>query len=133
VFAASATAGALLWLKDDEGIDRVPLHVPGLLLVAGGLFSLVFGFSHADTTAWRNPFTVGLRVAGVVLLVAFAYFETWAEPAASAAGRAAARRVTSRSRPTRHVVGAARGVDPFRRSAGLARPASPTALESYNL
>ena len=37
------------------------------------------GFSHADTTAWRNPFTVGLLVAGVVLLAAFAYFETWAE------------------------------------------------------
>ena len=79
MFAASATAGALLSRKDDEGIDRVPLDVPGLLLVAGGLFSLVFGFSHADTTAWRNPFTVGLLVAGVVLLAAFAYFETWAE------------------------------------------------------
>ena len=44
--------------------------------MAGGLFSLVFGFSHAETTAWRNPVTLGFLTAGVVLLVAFAYVET---------------------------------------------------------
>jgi EmrB/QacA subfamily drug resistance transporter len=76
VFAASATAGALLWLKRDEGADHDPLDLPGLFLVAGGLFALVFGFSHAETTAWSNPFTIGFLVAGLVLLVAFAYFET---------------------------------------------------------
>jgi EmrB/QacA subfamily drug resistance transporter len=76
VFAAIAAAGALLWLKDDKGADHDPLDLPGLFLVAGGLFSLVFGFSHAETTAWRNPFTIGFLVAGVVLLAAFAYFET---------------------------------------------------------
>jgi EmrB/QacA subfamily drug resistance transporter len=76
VFAVTAIVGALLWLAKDEGADHDPLDLPGLFLVAGGLFSLVFGFSHAETTAWSNPFTVGFLVAGVVLLVAFAYFET---------------------------------------------------------
>ncbi len=76
VFAASATIGAVLWLKRDEGADHDPLDLPGLFLVAGGLFSLVFGFSHAETTAWSNPFTIGFLVAGVVLLAVFAYFET---------------------------------------------------------
>jgi EmrB/QacA subfamily drug resistance transporter len=76
VFAAIATTGALLWLKNDEGADHDPLDLPGLFLVAGGLFSLVFGFSHAETTAWSNPFTIGFLVAGVVLLGGFAYFET---------------------------------------------------------
>ena len=75
VFAASATAGALLWLKDDRGADHDPLDLPGLFLVAGGLFSVVFGFSHAETTAWSNPVTIGFLVAGVVLLGAFSYFE----------------------------------------------------------
>src|ERR1700692_3095714 len=75
-FAVSATAGALLWLKDDDGVDHDPIDLPGLLLVGGGLFSLVFGFSHAETTAWRNPVTIGFLVAGVVLLSVFAYFET---------------------------------------------------------
>ena len=79
MFAASAIAGALLWLKNDEGADHDPLDLPGLFLVAGGLFSLVFGFSHAETTAWSNPFTIGFLVAGVVLLAVFAYFETRAK------------------------------------------------------
>ena len=76
VFAFSATIGALLWLKNDEGADHDPLDLPGLFLVAGGLFSLVFGFSHAETTSWRNPFTIGFLIAGVLLLAVFASFET---------------------------------------------------------
>src|SRR5580658_812919 len=75
VFAVIAITGALLWLKNDEGADHDPLDLPGLFLVAGGLFSLVFGFSHAETTAWRNPFTIGFLVAGLLLLAAFASFE----------------------------------------------------------
>jgi EmrB/QacA subfamily drug resistance transporter len=79
VFAISATVGALLWLQSDKGADRDPLDLPGLFLVAGGLFSIVFGFSHAETTAWRNPVTIGFLAAGTVLLTAFAYFETKAK------------------------------------------------------
>src|SRR6516225_5692219 len=76
VFAATAIIGAALWLANDEGADRDPLDLPGLFMAAGGLFSLVFGFSHAETTAWSNPYTIGFLVAGAVLLAAFAYFET---------------------------------------------------------
>jgi EmrB/QacA subfamily drug resistance transporter len=79
LFAISATVGALLWLKNDQGVDHDPLDLPGVFLVAGGLFSLVFGFSHAETTAWRNSFTIGFLVAGVVLLAVFAYLETKAK------------------------------------------------------
>ena len=79
VFALSATAGALLWLEGDDGIDHDPLDLPGVFLVSGGLFSLVFGFSHAETTAWRNPVTLGFLATGVVLLSAFAYVETRAK------------------------------------------------------
>jgi EmrB/QacA subfamily drug resistance transporter len=78
-FAAAAIVGALLWLETDEGVDHDPLDLPGLFLVSGGLFSLVFGFSHAETTAWSNPVTIGFLVAGVVLLAAFGSFETGAE------------------------------------------------------
>jgi EmrB/QacA subfamily drug resistance transporter len=79
VFAAGAIIGSLLWLSNDRGADHDPLDLPGLFLVAGGLFSVVFGFSHAETTAWRNPFTIGFLVAGVVLLVVFATVETRAK------------------------------------------------------
>ncbi len=76
LFAASATVGAVIWMERDQGVDHDPLDLPGLFLVAGGLFSLVFGFSHAETTAWSNPVTIGFLAAGVVLLAAFAYLET---------------------------------------------------------
>jgi len=79
LFAAIAIAGALLWLKTDQVTDRDPFDLPGLFLVAGGLFSLVFGFSHAETTSWSDPFTIGFLVAGVVLLATFASFETRAK------------------------------------------------------
>src|SRR5271170_3547001 len=76
VFAVIAITGALLWLHNDEGADHDPLDLPGLFLVAGGLFSLVFGFSHAETTSWSDPYTIGFLVAGVLLLAVFAVFET---------------------------------------------------------
>ena len=78
-FAVTAVIGALLWLDNDEGADHDPLDLLGVFLVAGGLFSLVFGFSHAETTAWSDPFTIGFLAIGVVLLAAFAYFETKAK------------------------------------------------------
>jgi EmrB/QacA subfamily drug resistance transporter len=76
VFAAVAATGALLWLKNDRAADRDPLDIPGLVLATGGLFSLVFGLSHAETTAWKNPFTIGFLILGVVLLAVFAYVQT---------------------------------------------------------
>lgn len=79
VFAAVAVTGALMWLKNDRAVDHDPLDFPGLFMVTGGLFSLVFGFSHAETTAWSSPWTIGFLVLGVALLSTFAWFETRAE------------------------------------------------------
>jgi EmrB/QacA subfamily drug resistance transporter len=76
VFATVATIGALLWLRNDKAADHDPLDIPGLLTVTGGLFSLVYGFSHAETTAWSNPYTIGFLVLGVVLLAGFALLES---------------------------------------------------------
>jgi EmrB/QacA subfamily drug resistance transporter len=76
VFAAIAGVGALMWLRNDRAADRDPLDIPGLLLVTGGLFCLVYGFSHAETTAWSDPFTVGFLIVGVVLLGVFALVQS---------------------------------------------------------
>jgi len=75
-FAAVATTGALLWLKNDKAVDHDPIDMPGVFLVTGGLFSIVFGFSHAETTAWSNPYTIGFLILGVVLLAVFAFVES---------------------------------------------------------
>src|ERR1700678_12412 len=79
VFAVSAVIGATFWLESEKGTNHDPVDLPGVFLAAGGLFSLVFGFSHADTTAWRNPVTLGFLLAAAVLLIAFAYIETRAK------------------------------------------------------
>jgi EmrB/QacA subfamily drug resistance transporter len=79
IFAAVAIVGSLLWLKNDRGMDHDPLDFPGLFMVTGGLFSLVYGFSHAETTSWSDPYTIGFLILGVVLLVSFAWFETRAK------------------------------------------------------
>jgi EmrB/QacA subfamily drug resistance transporter len=76
VFAAIAATGALLWLKNDRAADRDPLDIPGVVLATAGLFCVVFGLSHAETTAWKNPFTIGFLILGVVLLAVFAYVQT---------------------------------------------------------
>ena len=75
-FAAVAAVGALLWLRNDKAADRDPLDVPGVALVTTGLFSIVYGLSHAETTSWHNPFTIAFLVAGVLLLAVFAFIET---------------------------------------------------------
>lgn len=64
LFAAIAIVGASLWLRNDKGVDNDPLDIPGLFLVAGGLFSIVFGFSHAETTTWRDPYRSGSSSRG---------------------------------------------------------------------
>jgi EmrB/QacA subfamily drug resistance transporter len=75
-FAAVAATGSLLWLKNDKPADRDPLDIRGLFLVTGGLFSLVYGLSHAETTAWSNPYTIGFLILGVALLAVFTFIET---------------------------------------------------------
>ena len=75
-FAAIAFVGASLWLKNDKAADRDPLDYPGVVLVTVGLFNLVYGLSHAETTSWRNPFTIAFLSLGVLLLAAFALRET---------------------------------------------------------
>jgi len=43
--------------------------------VSGALFCLVYGFSNAATHNWHTPSTYGFLIAGVALLVAFAFWQ----------------------------------------------------------
>lgn len=75
-FAVAATVGALAWLKNDRAADTDPVDIPGLILATVGLFLIVFGFSHAETTSWSDHYTIGYLVLGTLLLVGFAILET---------------------------------------------------------
>jgi hypothetical protein len=47
--------------------------------VSAGLFALVFGFSHAETTSWGNHVTLASLVTGAVLLALFAVIQSRSE------------------------------------------------------
>lgn len=78
--AAVALVGALVYIPFLARTGPRPkLDVPGTLLVSGGLFGLVFGFSHAETDGWDSPLTWGMLVASGILLVVFVLWQRRAQ------------------------------------------------------
>jgi EmrB/QacA subfamily drug resistance transporter len=74
--AVVAFAGGWLLLHNHRDAANSKLDVPGTVLVAGGLFSLVYGFSNAETHDWSSPQTWGFLIAGGALLAAFTWWQT---------------------------------------------------------
>ncbi|MGW1750693.1 MFS transporter [Streptomyces sp. NPDC002092] len=74
--AVVAFVGGWLLLTNHRDAENSKLDVPGTLLVAAGLFSLVYGFSNAETHDWGSGLTWGFLVAGGLLLAAFAWWQT---------------------------------------------------------
>jgi MFS family permease len=76
VIAVFAIIGAIMFVKHVE-LDgpRPKLDFLGTALATLGLFSLVFGFSHANTDGWGAFITWGPLVASGVLLIAFVLWQ----------------------------------------------------------
>ncbi|MEU9947887.1 MFS transporter [Streptomyces sp. NPDC047939] len=79
LFALVAFVGGARLLTAGAPANRPKLDIPGTVLVSAGLFCIVFGFSNAETHAWSSVQTWGFLLAGAVLLVAFAWWQTRAE------------------------------------------------------
>jgi EmrB/QacA subfamily drug resistance transporter len=75
LFAVPAAVGALVLLRDEARDATAKLDIPGTLVASGGLFAVVYGFSHAETTSWTNGATIGFLAAGLLLLAAFVLIE----------------------------------------------------------
>jgi EmrB/QacA subfamily drug resistance transporter len=75
VFAAIAVFGGGVLLRQSRAEHRPPLDLPGVVTVSSGLVALVYGFSHAETSGWQDPITVGFLIGGVALLGAFLAIE----------------------------------------------------------
>jgi EmrB/QacA subfamily drug resistance transporter len=69
--AVVAVIGALTLLVNQRPAARPRIDLAGAVTVTAGLFAVVFGFSHAETTSWGNPVTLGSLASGVVLLALF--------------------------------------------------------------
>jgi EmrB/QacA subfamily drug resistance transporter len=75
IFAAAAAAGAVIFLSGQrQAASEARLDVPGVLLVSGSMFCLVYGLSNAASHNWHTPSTWGFLIAGAALLAAFT---TW--------------------------------------------------------
>ncbi|MFF7290202.1 MFS transporter [Streptomyces griseorubiginosus] len=76
-FALIAAVGTWLVIREPEGgRNRSPLDIPGVLLSALGLVSLVYGFTRAESEGWSDAVTIGLFIASAVLLLAFVVTES---------------------------------------------------------
>jgi EmrB/QacA subfamily drug resistance transporter len=69
--ALPALLGAAALLSHGTSTAKPRIDIPGTLTASGGLFALVYGFSHAQTSSWGNGVTIGFIAAAVALLGAF--------------------------------------------------------------
>ncbi len=76
IFAIAAAVGGIIFLNKDHRGQRPKLDVPGVVLASAAMFSVVYGFSHAETSSWSNSITIGFLVAAFVLLISFVFVET---------------------------------------------------------
>ncbi|MDG3013106.1 MFS transporter [Speluncibacter jeojiensis] len=74
-FALLTLIGAYFLLDRTPSEHRPRLDIPGTLAVSAALFSVVYGFSHAESSGWGNGVTVAFLAAGVVLLGVFAWLQ----------------------------------------------------------
>jgi EmrB/QacA subfamily drug resistance transporter len=76
IFAIGALVGGLVLLHNQPSEHRPKLDLPGVVTVSAALFSIVFGFSHAETAGWSDAVTLGFLLAGAVLLGTFIWLQT---------------------------------------------------------
>jgi EmrB/QacA subfamily drug resistance transporter len=73
--AVPAALGALALLQNQAIAVKPKFDVPGTLAAIGGLFSLVYGFSVAETHGWSSGLTIGFLGAAAALLATFVAIE----------------------------------------------------------
>ncbi|MEV0549359.1 MFS transporter [Nocardia salmonicida] len=76
IFAAVALVGAVLLLAKHVATSRPKLDWTGTVAVTVALFSIVYGFSHAESNGWSDPTTLAFLLGGAVLLAVFVWIET---------------------------------------------------------
>ena len=76
LFALPAAVGAFSLLRNPRRTGGRPrLDLAGTALATGGLFAVVYGFSHAEQEGWTDALTLALLGTGVAALAAFAWWQ----------------------------------------------------------
>jgi EmrB/QacA subfamily drug resistance transporter len=76
IFAGVSLVGGALLLKRQSSPEKPKLDIPGVLLVSGAVFCLVYGFANAASHGWSAPSTYGFLAAGVALGVLFVLWQS---------------------------------------------------------
>ena len=76
LLAIIAFIGGMRLLRSGAPANPPKLDIPGTVLVSLGLFGLVYGFSNAESHPWSTVNTWGFLLAGVILLVVFAVWQS---------------------------------------------------------
>ena len=76
VIAAIALVGAVLFIGAHKAANRPRLDIPGVVTVSAGLFSIVYGFSNAETNGWADWATITWLAAGAVLVAIFVWLQS---------------------------------------------------------
>jgi EmrB/QacA subfamily drug resistance transporter len=71
VIAVPAALAATSLFHNQVPARRPRIDIPGTLTVTSGLFAIVYGLANAETHSWTDPLTIGMLVAGVLLVIAF--------------------------------------------------------------
>jgi EmrB/QacA subfamily drug resistance transporter len=71
LIAVPAAVAAMSLLVNQVPAVRARIDIPGAIAATTGLFAIVYGLANAATHSWTDPVTVGMLVAGTVLLVVF--------------------------------------------------------------
>jgi EmrB/QacA subfamily drug resistance transporter len=71
VIAVPAALAAMALLHNEVPERRSRIDIPGTITASTGLFAIVYGLANAETQSWTDAVTIGMLVAGAVLLASF--------------------------------------------------------------
>jgi EmrB/QacA subfamily drug resistance transporter len=75
ILALPTAVGVAILLEQRPVTTRPHLDIPGTLTASAGLAALVYGFSHAQSSGWGSPLTIGCLAGSVLLLSVFVVIE----------------------------------------------------------
>jgi MFS transporter, DHA2 family, multidrug resistance protein len=84
---AIALPAVIFLLPESRAQQRPSLDLPGILISSAGLTAVTYGFIRTSERSWTDAAALGLIAAGVLLSVAFIWWERAATRRAAAAGR----------------------------------------------
>jgi EmrB/QacA subfamily drug resistance transporter len=71
LFAVPTAIAAVGLLHNEPAEAGSRIDIPGTVAATTGLFAIVYGLANAQTHSWTAPLTIGMLVAGAVILAGF--------------------------------------------------------------